>query len=39
MIIGGVLLVVYECNRLKQNVLDQNLITSMAKYYLYGVLK
>jgi AcrR family transcriptional regulator len=39
MIIGGVMLVVYECNRQKQNVLDQNLITSMAKYYLYGVLK
>jgi TetR/AcrR family fatty acid metabolism transcriptional regulator len=39
MIIGGVMLVVYEHDRLKQNVLDQNLITSMAKYYLYGVLK
>jgi Transcriptional regulator len=39
MIIGGVMLVVYECNRQKQNVLDQNLITSMAKYYLNGVLK
>jgi len=39
MIIGGVMLVVYEYDRLKLNVLDQNLITSMAKYYLYGVLK
>jgi TetR/AcrR family fatty acid metabolism transcriptional regulator len=39
MIIGGVMLVVYEYDRLKQNVLDQNLITSMAKHYLYGVLK
>ncbi len=39
MIIGGVMLVVYEHDRLKQNVLDQNLISSMAKYYLYGVLK
>ena len=39
MIIGGVMLVVYEHDRSKQNVLDQNLITSMAKYYLYGVLK
>jgi AcrR family transcriptional regulator len=39
MIIGGVMLVVYEHDRLKQNVLDQNLITSIAKYYLYGVLK
>lgn len=39
MIIGGVMLVVYEYDRLKQNVLDQNLISSIAKYYLYGVLK
>lgn len=39
MIIGGVMLVVYEYDRLKMNVLDQNLISAMAKYYLYGVLK
>jgi AcrR family transcriptional regulator len=39
MIIGGVMLVVYESDRKKQNVLDQNLITSIATYYLHGVLK
>jgi AcrR family transcriptional regulator len=39
MIVGGVMLVVYECDRTKQNVLDSNLISIIAKNYLYGVLK
>lgn len=39
MIVGGVMLVVYECDRTKQNVLDTNLISIIAKNYLYGVLK
>ncbi len=39
MIIGGVMLVVYQTDRAKQNVLNQNLINSMATYYLHGVLK
>ncbi|OHD64347.1 MAG: hypothetical protein A2176_01800 [Spirochaetes bacterium RBG_13_51_14] len=39
MMVGGVMLVMFECDRTKQNVLDTNLITSMAKYYLHGVLK
>jgi AcrR family transcriptional regulator len=39
MIVGGVMLVVYECDRMKQNVLDENLITAISKIYLNGVLK
>ncbi len=39
MIVGGVMLVVQEFDRSKQNVLDQNLISIIAKNYLYGVLK
>ncbi len=39
MIVGGVMLVVYECDRNKQNALDSNLISIIAKNYLYGVLK
>ncbi|HNW29513.1 MAG TPA: TetR/AcrR family transcriptional regulator [Spirochaetota bacterium] len=39
MIVGGVMLVVYEYDRTKQNVLDSNLISTIAKNYLYGVLK
>lgn len=39
MIVGGVMLVVYECDRSKQNALDANLISIIAKNYLYGVLK
>ncbi|HOT46854.1 MAG TPA: TetR/AcrR family transcriptional regulator [Spirochaetota bacterium] len=39
MIVGGVMLVVYEYDRTKQNVLDSNLISIIAKNYLYGVLK
>ena len=37
--IGGVMLVVYEYDRTRQNVLDSNLISIIAKNYLYGVLK
>ena len=39
MIVGGVLLVVYEYGKMKQDVLDTNLITNMAMNYLHGVLK
>ncbi len=39
MIVGGVMLVVYEYDRTRQNVLDSNLISIIAKNYLYGVLK
>jgi AcrR family transcriptional regulator len=39
MIIGGVMLVVYECDLSKRNVLDANIIKSIAKNYLHGVLK
>lgn len=39
MIVGGLMLVVAECERTKQNVLDQKLITAMARNYLHGVLK
>ncbi len=38
MIVGGVLLVVYEYGRKKQDVLDSQLISTMAKYYLHGVM-
>jgi AcrR family transcriptional regulator len=39
MIVGGVLLVVYEYGKMKQDVLDTHLITNMAMNYLHGVLK
>jgi len=39
MIIGGVMQVVYQCDRMKQDVLSQGLINSIAMHYLYGVLK
>ena len=39
MIVGGVLLVVYEYDKRKQDVLDTHLITNMAMNYLHGVLK
>ncbi|MBN2160995.1 MAG: TetR/AcrR family transcriptional regulator [Spirochaetes bacterium] len=39
MIVGGVMLVVSECDRMKQNVLDQKLISAIARNYLHGVLK
>jgi AcrR family transcriptional regulator len=38
MIVGGVLLVVYEYGRKKQDVLDSHLISTMAMNYLHGVL-
>ncbi len=39
MIIGGVMLVVYEYDRQNRNVLDEKLITTIARHYLHGVLK
>lgn len=39
MIVGGVMLVVYECDSTKRNVLDASIIKSIAKNYLHGVLK
>ncbi len=39
MIIGGVMLVVYEYDRQKRDVLDAALIQSIAKLYLHGVLR
>ncbi|MBN2077513.1 MAG: TetR/AcrR family transcriptional regulator [Spirochaetes bacterium] len=39
MIIGGVMLVVYEYDRQNRDVLDNELIQSIAKHYLHGVLK
>jgi TetR/AcrR family transcriptional regulator, fatty acid metabolism regulator protein len=39
MIVGGVMLIVSEYDRMKKNVLDPALMTSIAKNYLHGVLK
>ena len=39
MIIGGVMLVVYEYDRMKRDVLDSALIESIARHYLHGGLK
>jgi len=39
MIVGGVMLVVSEHDRMKKNVLDPGLMTSIANNYLHGVLK
>jgi AcrR family transcriptional regulator len=39
MIIGGVLLVVYEYGKMKQDVLNTKLIETMAMNYLHGVLR
>jgi AcrR family transcriptional regulator len=39
LVVGGVLLVIYEYNKRKKNALDANLIENISKYYLRGVLK
>ncbi|OHD71222.1 MAG: hypothetical protein A2W19_10595 [Spirochaetes bacterium RBG_16_49_21] len=39
LVVGGVLLVIYEYNKKKKNALDANLIENISKYYLHGVLK
>ena len=39
MMVGGVMLVVYEQDKLKQGIVDQSVISAMSRYYLHGVLK
>jgi AcrR family transcriptional regulator len=39
LVVGGVLLVIYEYNKRKKNALDANLIENISKYHLHGVLK